>query len=140
MKEAHWVRLGTDPGGLSLQHGAPGAQSLGSALSAAAAANPCGLRFITVSDDLTTKSVMAKILAYPQTRQRNIDALTALMAAYPQADGLTLDYEYALSSTRADLATYAAVNNWHGLTASEEVSRISAQYTEFVRELAAALH
>jgi Glycosyl hydrolases family 18 len=136
----YWVRLGADPGSLSLQHGAPGAQSLGSALGAAATANPCGLRFITVSDDLTTKSVMAKILADPRTRQRNIDALTALMADYPQADGLTLDYEYALPSTRGDLATYAAVNNWHGLTASEEVSRISAQYTEFVRELATALH
>jgi hypothetical protein len=136
----YWVRLGTNPGNLLLQDGAPGAQSLGGALSAAAAANPCGLRFITVSDDLTTKTVMAEILANPQTRQRNIDALTTLLADYPQATGLTLDYEYALPSTRHDLATYAAVNNWHGLSASEEVSRISAQYTEFVRELAVALH
>lgn len=66
----YWARLGTDPGSLSLQHDAPGAQSLRGVLAAAAAANPCGLRFITVSDDLTTKSVMATILADPQARQR----------------------------------------------------------------------
>jgi hypothetical protein len=136
----YWVRLGADPGTLLFQPDDPGAESLGSALSAAEAANPCGLRFITVSDDRTPKSVMAKILADPPTRQRNITALTALLAEYPQADGLTLDYEYALPSSKADLALYAAAANWHGLTDSEEVARITAEYTEFVRELALAVH
>jgi hypothetical protein len=123
----YWVRLGASPGTLLFQPDDPTAESLGTALSAAAAANPCGLRFITVSDDRTPKSVMAKILADPQARQQNIAALTALMARYPQADGLTLDYEYALPSSKADLATYAAASNWHGLTDSEEVARITAR-------------
>jgi hypothetical protein len=136
----YWVRLGADPGSLTLQQGAPKASSLRVALSTAAAANPCGLRFVTVSDDRTPKPVMAEILADPQVRQRNIAALTALMAEYPQADGLTLDYEYALPSSRADLKLYAAAAHWHGLTASEEISRITAEYTAYVRELANAMH
>ena len=136
----YWLRLGANPGSLMLQQGAPKASSLSNALSTAEAANPCGLRFITVSDDRTPKSVMAKILADPQVRQRNIAALTALVADYPQADGLTLDYEHALPSSRADLAQYAAAAKWRGLTVGEEISRITAQYTEFVRELAHAMH
>jgi Glycosyl hydrolases family 18 len=136
----YWVRLGADPGSLTLQQGAPKAASLRAALSTAAAANRCGLRFVTVSDDRTSKPVMAEILADPQVRQRNIAALTALIADYPQADGLTLDYEYALPGNRADLAQYAAAAHWHGLTTREEVSRITAEYTAYVRELANAMH
>ena len=85
-------------------------------------------------------SVMAQILVDPQARWRNVAALAAAMAGYPQANGLTLDYEYALPSTQQDLDLYASVANWHGLTVRAEVGRITADYTEFVRELAQAIH
>lgn len=136
----YWVRLGAGPGSLLLQPGDAGASSLGTALSTAAAANPCGLRFVTVSDEQAPKSVMAKIITDPRARWRNVTAIAALMAKYPQADGLTLDYEYALPDSQADLDMYAAAGSWHDLSSREEVGRITAGYTEFVRELALAMH
>jgi len=69
-----------------------------------------------------------------------VAALAAVMASYPQANGLTLDYEYALPNTRQDLDLYSSVAHWRGLTVREEVGRITADYTEFVRELALAMH
>ena len=85
-------------------------------------------------------SVMAQILLDPQARWRNVTALATVMAGYLQADGLTLDYEYALPSTRQDLGLYASAAHWHGLSVREEAGRITAGYTEFARELALAMH
>lgn len=135
-----WLRLGASPDSLLVQPGNPGASSLGAALGAAAAANPCGQRFVTVNDEQVPVSVMAQILLDPVARWRNVTALARFTAGYPQADGLTLDYEYALPASRADLAAYAAAGHWHGLSAREEAGRITAGYTEFVRELALAMH
>ncbi len=134
-----WLELGA-PGSIMLQPGDPGASSLQTALGEAAAANPCGLRFVTISDDQTPMSVMASILTDPKARWRNVTELAAFMARYPAADGLTLDYEYALPDSKADLRRYAAAGGWHGLTAREEIGRITAGYTELVRELALAMH
>jgi hypothetical protein len=98
------------------------------------------LRFITISDANTPKSVMARILTDPAARWRNIAALAAVMATYPQADGLTLDYEFALPDTRQDLDLYASVAHWRGLTTQQEVGQITADYTEYVRDLTLAMH
>lgn len=135
-----WLRLGAAPDSILVQPGNPGAASLGTALGTAAAANPCGLRFVTVDDEQTPVAVMADILLNPEARWRNVTALAAFMARYPQADGLTLDYEYALPTSQAELDAYAAAAHWHGLSVREEVGRITAGYTEFVRELALAMH
>jgi hypothetical protein len=135
-----WLGLGTSPDSIVAQPDNPGALPLETALGEAAAANPCGWRFITISDQQTPMSVMAQILVDPQARWRNVAALAAVMADYPQADGLTLDYEYALPSTQQDLDLYAQAAHWHGLSVREEVGRITADYTEFVRELALAMH
>ncbi len=135
-----WLRLGSTPDSIMLQPGNPGASSLQTVLGAAAAANPCIWRFVTISDDQTPKAVMAQILLDPKARWRNVVALATAMAGYPQADGLTLDYEYALPASQQDLDTYASVAHWRGLTVREEAGRITAGYTEFVRELALAMH
>lgn len=135
-----WLRLGSAPDSLLAQPANPGATPLGTALSTAAAANPCGLRFVTVTDEQAPVSVMAEILLDPAARWRNVTALAEFMARYPQADGLTLDYEYALPASQAALDAYAAAGHWHGLSVREEAGRITDGYTEFVRELALAMH
>lgn len=136
----YWAQLGAAPDSIVLQPDNPGASSLDTALRTAAAANPCGLRFVTVSDANTPKSVLARVLLDQQARWRNVSALADFMARYPQADGLTLDYEYALPRNQADLARYAEAGHWHDLTVREEADRIMAGYTELVRELSLAMH
>ncbi len=135
-----WLGLGATPDTIVRQPGNPGGASLETVLSAAAAANPCGWRFITIADERTPKVTMARILLDPEARWRNVTALATVMAEYPQADGLTLDYEYALPSSQSDLDLYASVAHWHGLTGRQEIGRITAGYTELVRELALAMH
>jgi len=135
-----WLGLGATPDSIVQQPDDPGGSTLQTVLGEAAAANPCGWRFITISDERTPTSALAKILVDPAARWRNVAALAAVMASYPQADGLTLDYEYALPNTRHDLDLYSSVAHWRGLTVREEVGRITADYTEFVRELALAMH
>ena len=135
-----WLHLGATPDSIVRQSGNPGGSSLETVLGAAAAANPCGWRFITISDEQTPKSVMAQILLDPKARWRNVAALATAMTSYPQANGLTLDYEYALPSSKNDLGLYASVAHWQGLTDRQEIGRITASYTEFVRELALAMH
>ncbi|HUY45666.1 MAG TPA: glycosyl hydrolase family 18 protein [Streptosporangiaceae bacterium] len=135
-----WLSLGATPESIVGQPGNPGGSSLATVLGTAAAANPCGWRFITISDEQTPKQVMAQILLDPAARWRNVAALATVMAGYPQANGLTLDYEYALPGSQSELDLYASVAHWHGLTARQEIGRITAGYTEFVRELALAMH
>jgi len=135
-----WLGLGRGPESIVQRPDNPAASSLTTVLRAAATANPCALRFVTVADQRTPKTTMARILLDPQTRSRHVAALAATMARYPQADGLTLDYEYALPASRSDLDLYASVAGWHGLTAGQEVARIADGYTALVRGLALALH
>jgi hypothetical protein len=135
-----WLGLGTTPDSIVQQPDNPGGSTLETVLDEAAAANPCGWRFITISDEQTPMSVMAQILVDPAARWLNVTALAAVMASYPLADGLSLDYEYALPSTQQDLDLYSSVAHWHGLTVREEIGQITADYTEFVRELALAMH
>lgn len=135
-----WLGLGRDPGSIVTRPDNQGASSLTAVLRAAATANPCALRFVTIADQQTPKATMARILLDPETRSRHVAALVAMMAEYPQADGLTLDYEYAFPASRGDLDLYASVAGWHGLTTRQEVTRIADGYTALVRELALALH
>ncbi len=135
-----WLGLGRDPGSIVQRPDNPAASSLSTVLRAAATANPCALRFVTIADQRTPKATMARILLDPETRSRNVAALAAMMAKYPQADGLTLDYEYALPASRGDLDLYASVAGWHGLTSEQEVARITDGYTGLVSELALAMH
>ena len=135
-----WLGLGPGPETIRQHPHNPAAESLRSVLRTAASANPCGLRFVTIADQRTPKATMARMLLDPGTRWHHVAALAAGMARYPQADGLTLDYEYALPSSQRDLDLYASVAGWHGLTARQEVARITAGYTGLVRELALAMH
>ena len=135
-----WLGLGASPDSIRQRPDNPAASSLTTVLGAAAAANPCALRFVTLADQRTPKDTMARILLDPQTRSRHVAAIAAMMAGYPQADGLTLDYEYALPASRGDLDRYAAVAGWHGLSAQQEVDRIAGGYTALVRDLVLALH
>jgi hypothetical protein len=135
-----WLGLGRTPETVLQRPDNPAATSLNAVLLAAARANPCTLRFVTIADQRTPKATMARILLDPETRSRHVAALAAMMAEYPRADGLTLDYEYALPADRGDLDLYAAVAGWHGLTVQQEVARIAGGYTELVRELALAMH
>jgi Glycosyl hydrolases family 18 len=140
MLDFFWLGLGAAPDSIESQPDNPGGSTLATVLDEATAANPCGLRFVTISDERTPMSVLANILTDPAARWRSVAALAAVMAAYPQADGLTLDYEYALPDTGQELQLYASVAHWHGLSAREEIGRITADFTEFVRELALAMH
>ncbi|MGE5136472.1 MAG: glycosyl hydrolase family 18 protein [Gemmatimonadota bacterium] len=135
-----WLSLGSSADSIQERPGNPGGAPLASVLDAAATANPCGWRFVTVSDEQAPKATMARILLNPQARWRNVTALATAMASLPQANGLTLDYEYALPSSQQDLDRYASVAGWHGLGIREQINRITAGYTEFVRELALAMH
>jgi Glycosyl hydrolases family 18 len=135
-----WLGLGQSPESILQRPDNPAASPLDNVLSAAATANPCALRFVTVADQRTPKATMARILLDPATRSRNAAALAAMMGTYPQADGLTLDYEYALPASRGELDLYASVAGWHGLTAQQEIARVADGYTRLVRELALAMH
>lgn len=67
-------------------------------------------------------------------------ALAQVMAAEPQGEGLTLDYEFSLPNSVSDLATYAAVAGWHNISPRDEIGYLTTDYTELVRELAVAMH
>ena len=135
-----WLGLGAGPESILQRPDNPAASSLGTVLRAAGTANPCVLRFVTIADQRTPKATMARILLDPETRSRDVAALAATTARYPQADGLTLDYEYALPASRGDLDLYASVAGWHGLTGQQQVTRIRDGYTALARELALAMH
>lgn len=132
-----WLTF-TAPG--TLTQSDPFDQPLSAVLSADALANPCTLRFVTINDSTTPKKVMAQILTQPAVMTEHVQAIASEMAALPDATGLTLDYEFALPSTTADLASYAQVAGWHNLTFDQEVSDLSADYTRLVQMVAAAMH
>lgn len=116
------------------------APPLASVLGAAARANPCALRFVTVNDSSATAAVLAQILTRPAAMRAHVAALAGLMAGQPDAAGLTLDYEFALPRTEAELAGYARVAGWHGLSAGQEVSLLTDDYTRLVQMTALAMH
>jgi hypothetical protein len=120
--------------------------SLATELTAAAQAGPCGQRFVTLTDNDPSLShtadvrLMAEILTEPSVREEQVAAVAALMASQPEATGLTVDYQFGLPQTLADLAVDEKVAGWHGLSLEVAVGRLSDDYTELIRELAAAMH
>jgi hypothetical protein len=136
----YWLGLGQDPSSIVAQPGDFGGPDLATQLETAEAANPCTWRFATVSDSATPMTTMARILTDPVARWANVMALADAMAAQPYDQGLTIDYEFALPNTQEDLNTYAAVAGWHNLTDRQEVSYLTNDYTELIRELAIAMH
>jgi Glycosyl hydrolases family 18 len=122
--------------------------TLGTELATAAAsgAGPCGLRFVTLADndpDLSHTAdvrMLARILTNPRIRQEHVLAVARWMASQPLATGLTLDYEFGLPKTLSDLRIDEQVAGWHGLSLDNAVNRLSGDYTELIRELAAAMH
>lgn len=120
--------------------GDPFDQSLSTVLSEDAQANPCTLRFVTINDQSTSKKVMAEILTQPSVMTEHVAAIAQEMASLPDATGLTLDYEFALPYTQADLATYAQVAGWHNLTYEQEVNDVTLDYDRLVQMVAAAMH
>ncbi|MGH3215462.1 MAG: hypothetical protein ACRDN1_17600, partial [Trebonia sp.] len=115
-------------------------ESLSTVLSADAQANPCTLRFVTINDQDTTKKVMAEILTEPSVMNEHVAAIASEMASLPDANGLTLDYEFSLPENATDLATYAQLAGWHNLTFDQEVNQVTLDYTHLVQMVAAAMH
>jgi spore germination protein YaaH len=109
-------------------------------LSADAQANPCTLRFVTINDQNTSKKVMAEILTEPSVMNEHVAAIASEMASLPDANGLTLDYEFSLPENATDLATYAQLARWHNLTFDQEVNQVTLDYTHLVQMVAAAMH
>ena len=115
-------------------------ESLSTVLSADAQANPCTLRFVTINDQNTSKKVMAEILTEPSVMNEHVAAIASEMASLPDANGLTLDYEFSLPENATDLATYAQLAGWHNLTFDQEVNQVTLDYTRLVQMVAAAMH
>jgi spore germination protein YaaH len=132
-----WLTF-TTPG--SLTSSDPFSESLSTVLSADAQANPCTLRFVTINDQNTSKKVMAEILTEPSVMNEHVAAIASEMASLPDANGLTLDYEFSLPENATDLATYAQLARWHNLTFDQEVNQVTLDYTHLVQMVAAAMH
>jgi spore germination protein YaaH len=115
-------------------------ESLSTVLSADAQASPCTLRFVTINDQNTPKKVMAEILTEPSVMNEHVAAIAREMASLPDANGLTLDYEFSLPENATDLATYAQLAGWHNLTFDQEVNEVTLDYTHLVQMVAAAMH
>ncbi len=115
-------------------------------LTAAGQARPCGLRFVTITDNDPSMShaadvrMMAKILTNPSARQQQVQAVAQVMASEPLATGLTVDYEFGLPKNLSDLTLAEQVAGWHGLSLDQAVDRLTGDYTELIRELAIAMH
>jgi Glycosyl hydrolases family 18 len=120
--------------------------TLGTELTAANQAAPCGLRFVTLSDNAPGLShsadvrMMTQILTNPSIRQEHVLAVAQLMAVEPLATGLTIDYENGLPQNLSDLKTAEQAAGWSGLSLDEAVNRLSKDYTELIGEIAAAMH
>ena len=132
-----WLTF-TTPG--SLTSADQFSESLSTVLSADAQANPCTLRFVTINDQNTSKKVMAEILTEPSMMNEHVAAIASEMASLPDANGLTLDYEFSLPENATDLATYAKLAGWHNLTFDQEVNQVTLDYTRLVQMVAAAMH
>jgi spore germination protein YaaH len=132
-----WLTF-TTPG--SLISNDPFSESLSTVLSADAQANPCTLRFVTINDQNTPKKVMAEILTEPSVMNEHVAAIASEMASLPDANGVTLDYEFSLPENATDLATYAQLAGWHNLTFDQEVNQVTLDYTHLVQMVAAAMH
>ena len=132
-----WLTF-TTPG--SLTSADQFSESLSTVLSADAQANPCTLRFVTINDQNTSKKVMAEILTEPSVMNEHVAAIVSEMASLPDANGLTLDYEFSLPENATDLATYAKLAGWHNLTFDQEVNQVTLDYTRLVQMVAAAMH
>ena len=132
-----WLTF-TSPGALTQEDSF--ASSLSTVLSDDTQANPCTLRFVTINDQNASKHVMAEILTKPSVMTEHVAAIASEMAGLPDATGLTLDYEFALPGTLADLAGYAQVAGWRNMSFDQEVNQLTLDYTRLVQTLAAAMH
>ena len=135
-----WLTLGEDPSSIQEAQGLPGARPLSAALASAAEANPCAWRFVTVQDAADQQQLMAQILLDRSARRANVLALADTMAAQPLADGLTLDYEFSLPQTQADLSAYARAGNLHIHDPALTLQALTYGYDQLVWDLAAAMH
>ena len=107
-------------------------------LAAASQAAPCGMRFVTLSDNAPALShtadvrMMTEILTNPSVRQQHVLAVAQFMAGEPLATGLTIDYENGLPQNLSDLRTAEQAAGWSGLSLDEAVNRLSNDYTELI--------
>lgn len=62
-------------------------------------ANHCTTRLLLVKDDDLSAADMQAILTNPATRRAHQDYLMQVLADFPDAQGLTLDYEFSLPDT-----------------------------------------
>ena len=120
--------------------------SLETELAASSQSAPCGLRFATLSDNDPKMShsadvrMVARMLTNSSVRHAHVLAVAQWMAGQPFATGLTIDYENGLPQSADDLETAERVAGWSGLSPDEAVGRLSNDYTELIREVAAAMH
>jgi hypothetical protein len=144
-----WVNVGPNPGNLLAKADGPHARTLDAVLEVARGANPCGLRFVTIVDNRPLangetpqdlKRVMARLLLDPAAREQHVKAVAAEMASHPLADGLTVDYEYGLPHTEADLALYEEVGGLKGMSREEQIDHITQAYSDLIDQLAQVMH
>lgn len=120
--------------------------SLETELAASSQSAPCGLRFATLSDNDPGLShsadvrIMTRILTKTSVRHAHVTAVARWMASQSLATGLTIDYENGLPQSMDDLSTAEQAAGWSGLSLNEAVERLSNDYTELIREIAAAMH
>lgn len=144
-----WLKIGRKPG--EILHQSQGARPLDKILQAAANANNCGLRFVTIVDQrplggaaasiaAELQKTLATILFEPEARTAHIRGLAEEMARHPLADGLTIDYEYGLPDNLEGLTRFAKIGHFENLPRSEQVERVTVAYTALIRDLAAAMH
>ena len=83
---------------------------------------------------------MARILLDRNARRANVLALADEMAGEPLADGLTLDYEFSLPQTQADLSVYARSGNLQVHNPALIIQALRSGYDQLVWDLTAAMH
>jgi spore germination protein len=132
-----WLTLGGDPS--TIMEGQGGGRPLSDALDSVALASPCAWRFVTVQDAANQK-LMAQILLNPDARRANVLALADEMASQPLADGLTLDYEFSLPETQADLSVYARAGGIRGHDPALIIQALTRGYDQLVWDLTMAMH
>ena len=138
-----WLTLGDKPDSITGPPASSSIRSLNTVLASAQAANPCGLRFVTIVDDQdATKPEMidmARILTDPKIRAEHVLAVAKLMASLPNADGLTVDYEYTVPQNEADLRMVAQATGMGKLSDAWVIDKLTRGMDQLQYDLQAAM-
>lgn len=106
---------------------------------------PCQWRLVTISDghDEATRVAMAELLMSASVRNEHVSMIAEFMARQPDAQGLTIDYEFSLPTTRQEVtrlyAKYLSPSQ-RSAPFEQRVDYITQGYTDLVTKLAQAMH